>query len=298
MWNGVLVLDKPQGYTSFDVVAILRGLTKTRKTGHTGTLDPMATGVLPLLFGCATRAEALLPDTDKTYEASFRLGVETDTQDSTGTVLCTRPVSADRDSLERACASFRGEIMQTPPMYSALKRGGQKLVDLARQGVVVEREARPVTIRRLELLRYDPQAGEGALLVECSKGTYIRTLCADIGAFLGCGGVMTALRRTVAAGFSLADAIPLEEARRLAGTGALEDRLLPVERLFACYPTLNVTQGQAVRFQNGGALAFDRLPRRPEGVCRVHAPNGDFLGLGRPEPERQELAVLRLFLPR
>lgn len=298
MWNGVLVLDKPQGFTSFDVVAVLRGLSGTRKIGHTGTLDPMATGVLPLLFGCATRAEALLPDTEKTYEASFRLGVETDTQDSTGAVLRTSPAAVSCEQVEQACNRFRGEILQVPPMYSALKRGGKKLVDLARQGIEVERNPRPVTIRTLELLSYNPQTGEGRLVVECSKGTYIRTLCADIGAVLGCGGVMTALRRTRAAGFSLADAIPLEEARGLARENKLETRLLEVERLFAGYGSVTVSQGQAARFQNGGALALDRLQKTPEGICRVYQPDGRFLGLGKPDFQKQELAVLRLFLPR
>lgn len=295
MWNGVLLLDKPQGFTSFDVIAVLRGLSKTRKIGHTGTLDPMATGVLPLLFGCATRAEALLPDTSKTYEASFRLGIDTDTQDSTGTVLRTSLKSVNREQVEQACAQFRGEIFQVPPMYSALKQNGKKLVDLARQGIEVERKPRPVTVRRLELLSYDPQSREGTLVAECSKGTYIRTLCADIGAFLGCGGIMTGLRRTRASGFTLADAITLEEARRLAQENRLEERLLPVERLFACYDSVTVTDGQTVRFQNGGALALDRLKKRPAGICRVHSPAGDFLGLGKPNLEKQELAVLRLF---
>ena len=298
MWNGVLILDKPPGFTSFDAVAVLRGLSKTRKVGHTGTLDPMATGVLPLLFGCATRAESLLPDTGKTYEASFRLGVETDTQDSAGAVLRTSPAAVSFAQVEEACAQFRGEILQVPPMYSALKQDGKKLVDLARRGIEVERKPRPVTIYRLELLSYHPQAREGTLVAECSKGTYIRTLCADIGAFLGCGGIMTGLRRTQAAGFPLADAITLEEARQLAQENRLEDRLLPVERLFACYESVTVTRGQAARFQNGGALALDRLKKVPEGVCRVHSSDGDFLGLGKPDLQKRELAVLRLFLPR
>ncbi len=295
MWNGVLVLDKPAGFTSFDVVAVTRGLAHTRKIGHTGTLDPMATGVLPLLLGCATRAEALLPDTDKTYEAGFRLGVETDTQDSTGTVLRDCRAAVPPADLYAVCERFRGEILQVPPMYSAVKQGGKKLYELARQGVEVDRAPRPVTIRQLKVTSFCPETGEGTLLVACSKGTYIRTLCHDIGRALGCGGVMTALRRTMAAGFTLADAITLDEARELAAQERLQTRLLPVERLFAQYPQITVTPGQAVRFQNGGALSLDRLAAAPRGVCRVLSPEGGFLGLGNPDPARGELRVLRLF---
>lgn len=211
--NGILVIDKPKDHTSFDIVAIVRRLSRQKKVGHTGTLDPMATGVLPLLLGTATRAQSLVPDTDKEYVASFQMGVSTDTQDITGTVLSQRKVSVDRARLEDVLPRFRGEILQVPPMFSAVQKNGVRLYDLARKGITVDREARPICIHKLILLEYEEKIGKGTLQVECSKGTYIRTLCHDIGEALGCGAVMTELRRTTACGFSLSDSISLEEAR-------------------------------------------------------------------------------------
>ena len=298
--DGVLILDKPEGFTSFDVVAVARRLSGQRKIGHTGTLDPMATGVLPLLLGRATRAAALLDDTDKEYAAQFRLGVETDTQDSTGKVLRESAVPVSREQLEAALPAFRGEILQVPPMYSAVQKDGHRLYDLARQGIEVERDPRPVTVYKLELGEYDEAARSGSLTVRCSKGTYIRTICADIGEALGAYGVMTALRRTAASGFTLADAVTLEQAKELSQSGELEQRLLPVERLFESRPALRVTQAQAVRFLNGGALSLDRIGIPAEeqwdgAVYRVLDPQGEFLGLGEICLAKQELGILRLF---
>ena len=179
--DGIIIIDKPQGYTSFDVVAVMRGLCKQKKVGHTGTLDPMATGVLPILLGKATRCAPFLEDTDKEYEARFRLGVSTDTQDSTGQVMKTRERKVSREELEAILPQFRGEIQQIPPMYSAVQKDGRRLYTLARQGIEVERESRSVTIFRCDLLSFDEDVQEGSLLVACSKGTYIRTLCADLG---------------------------------------------------------------------------------------------------------------------
>ena len=297
--NGVLVIDKPAGFTSFDVVACLRRACRQKKMGHTGTLDPMATGVLPLLLGSATKAAELLPDHDKTYLAGFALGSETDTQDSSGKVLRSGGRRVMREELEQVLEQFRGEILQVPPMYSAVSVGGQRLYSLARQGVTVEREARPVTIYRLELCSFDEREQTGELLVECSKGTYIRTLCADIGETLRAYGIMTSLRRTRACGFTLEDALPLEEARAMK-TEALEARVLPTEKLFIGLRGLVVTPAQAVRFSNGGALALDRLRfsgKSPESGerFRVCAPGGKFLGLGETTAETGELRVLRLF---
>ena len=209
MANGIIVIDKPQDWTSHDVVAKVRGILRERRVGHAGTLDPMATGVLPVFVGRATRAVEFAAESRKEYVAGLRLGVVTDTQDSTGTVLDRRPAAAGRADMEAALAGFRGEILQIPPMYSALKRDGKKLYELARQGKEVEREPRPITIYALELLE---QTGEEEYLlrVECSKGTYVRTLCHDLGAALGCGGCMCSLRRTRAAGFGLDRAVTLE----------------------------------------------------------------------------------------
>ncbi len=297
--NGVLIIDKPEGITSFDVVYRLRRLTGQRKIGHTGTLDPMATGVLPLLLGKAARAESLLPETWKEYEAGFRLGEETDTEDSTGKLLsqCERAVS--REELEKALESFRGDILQVPPMYSALKRDGKKLYELARQGIVVEREPRPVTVYELELLEYGKAGREGRLRIRCSAGTYVRTLCADLGKALGVGGIMISLRRTAACGFSKKEALTLEEASALQKEGLLSGRILPVEYLFREFSSLRVTEAQAKRFCNGGELDLHRTTLSGkqftgEERFRVLGPGG-FLGLGKVDLDAGSLKVLKLF---
>lgn len=296
--NGVIILDKPAGFTSFDAVAVMRGLAREKKIGHTGTLDPMATGVLPLLLGCATRAASLLPDTDKAYEAGFRLGIATDTQDTTGKTVATSGTRVSAEQVEAALGAFRGEILQVPPMVSALSVGGKRLYDLARQGVEVERKPRPVTVFRLELVSFDEKTQAGVLTVSCSKGTYIRTICADLGQALGSCGAMESLRRTRASGFTLDDAVTLQYARELAAAGRLRERLLPVETLFSAFPALTVTAAQAARFENGGALDFARTSQRAappaEGaVLRVRSPGGGFLGLGR--AAEGQLRVLRRF---
>ena len=296
--NGVMVLDKPSGYTSFDAVAVMRRLCREKKIGHTGTLDPMATGVLPLLLGSATRALPFLSDTEKEYEAAFRLGVSTDTQDSTGRVLSEDPASVSPGRLVEVLPRFRGDIFQTPPMYSAVSVNGERLYSLARRGIEVERKKRPVTVSALELRSYDETTRTGRLFIACSKGTYIRTLCSDLGDALGVGGVMTALRRTRAAGFSLADAATLGEAENLAAQGRLSERLLPVETLFPDLASVRVSAPQATRFANGGALDLLRTPLRAENLpggarFRVLAPDGTFLGLA--QVRNGELSVLRLF---
>lgn len=297
--TGVLILDKPAEFTSFDAVAVCRRLCHERKIGHTGTLDPMATGVLPLLLGKATRAASLLEDTDKEYEAGFQLGVSTDTEDSTGKVLATSDTPVSKEALEALLPRFRGEIMQVPPMYSAVSKDGKRLYELARKGIEVEREARPVTIYRLELTGYDEKTREGTLRVSCSKGTYIRTLIADLAKAAGSLGVMTALRRTHACGFTLADAVTLDEARALSEAGTLEEKLRPVESLFIHLPEVAVSPAQAVRFQNGGQLDLSRIARfrreKPEEgqAFRVKGEDGAFLGLGK--IEKQQMAILKLF---
>lgn len=296
--DGVLIIDKPRDYTSFDVVAVLRRLCGQKKIGHTGTLDPMATGVLPLLLGRATRAASLLEETGKEYEAGFSFGLSTDTQDSTGSVLAQSGAPVPGEKLLAALSAFRGEIFQLPPMYSAVQKDGVRLYKLARQGITVEREPRPVTIDLLELLSYDEASRSGVLRVRCSKGTYIRTLCADLGEALGAYGAMTGLRRTAACGFTLADAVPLEEARALSAVGTLAEKVRPTETLFAAYPAVRVTPAQALRFCNGGALSLERTVLNGTGaaedeIFRVQSPEGAFLGLGR--VQGQELAVLRLF---
>lgn len=285
--NGIIVLDKPQDFTSFDAVAVVRGVTRERKIGHTGTLDPMATGVLPLLLGSATKAVSLLPDTDKTYEASFLFGERRDTGDSTGTLLETDSTPVTREAVLHVLPDFTGEILQTPPMYSAVSVNGQRLYKLARQGIEIERAARPVQIASLALLDYQTETRSGKLRVSCSKGTYIRTLIEDIASSLSTCGVMTALRRTAACGFTLGDAVSLESLKALKDSGDFSAVLRPVEKLFETLPAFRVTQAQAQRYQNGGALDEKRCTRvaekpAPGGLCTVYA-GETFLGLARLE---------------
>ena len=295
--NGIIILDKPSGFTSFDAVAVLRGLSHQKKIGHTGTLDPMATGVLPILLGRAAKALNFLPDTGKEYVASFRLGERRDTGDITGEVVERSPAPVALEALEAALPRFRGKILQVPPMYSAVSVGGKRLYELARKGLEVERPARPVTISRLELLSYDPQTKEGSLRVGCSKGTYIRVLIEDLARAAGSCGTMTALRRTSACGFSQEDAHSLEALKALAAEGRLEEALLPVEGLFALYPAVRVSPAQATRFQNGGGLDLARLRGVPEGgLCRVKSPQGLFLGLGQVDRARGEMKFVKSFL--
>jgi len=299
MPDGILIIDKPAGWTSMDVCAKIRGILQEKRVGHAGTLDPMATGVLPVLFGGATKAADLLPDSDKAYRLSFRLGLTTDTQDVWGKELTRSDKPVSLAELEAVLPRFRGEILQLPPMYSAVSVGGQRLYDLARRGIEVEREARPVTIRELTLLDYDPENRAGTAFVRCSKGTYIRTVCHDIGEALGTGGIMTALCREEAAGFTLTDCITLEEAQTLADEGKLFDRILPVERMFLDLPACRLNEIQTRMFLNGVRLDLARLAQKGlDGRVRVYAHDGVFLGLADADPETQELKLKKFFIDR
>lgn len=283
--NGFVVLDKSGGMTSFRASAVLRRIYNEKKTGHTGTLDPMATGVLPVALGKATRFIDFLPDSDKAYTARFRLGIVTDTLDITGTVLEEREVNAKREDIEALLPSFTGEIFQLPPMYSAISVGGVRLYELARKGLEIEREQRKITIYSLSLRETDTE-GEYEIDVKCSKGTYIRTLIADIGEKLGCGAVMTALRRTLSNGFSIEDAVTEEELQELG-----EKAVRGIDAPFMCFPGVNVTEKQARRFSNGGELSADRLHREIfPSLYRVYGPDGEFLGLG--EVKTEDLTTL------
>lgn len=280
MPNGIIIIDKPQDWTSHDVVAKLRGKLGEKRMGHAGTLDPMATGVLPIFVGRGTRAVEFAAEGEKEYVAGLRLGLVTDTQDTTGTALEEHPVAVTLEALEAVLEQFRGPILQTPPMYSALKRDGKKLYELARKGVEVEREARPITIHALEIVGrgQDPGAStvEYTLRVGCSKGTYIRTLCHDIGQKLGCGGVMCSLRRTMACGFTIADAIPLGEVLETENALGL---LRAVDSYFTQYGALTIEGRALERAKNGNPFSFEA----PAGDYRVYSPTGEFLLLGRCE---------------
>lgn len=294
--NGIICINKPKDWTSFDVVAKFRGIARTKKCGHTGTLDPMATGVLPILLGNATKLSSLIPDSDKGYRAGFQLGVTTDTLDATGTVLSTVPVQVSLPQLEAALASFRGTIQQVPPMYSAVQVNGQRLYDLARNGQTVERPSRTVTIHQLDLLDYDPKTGQGTLEVFCSKGTYIRSLVDDLGTVLGCGGMLTSLVRSKANGFTLDDCLTLEECQQLADSGALESRVLPADRVLEELPMLRLNRVQGEKFQHGVKLDLNRLklPQQIEGNLRVYNETGLFLGLARCDLDAEELVIVKL----
>lgn len=270
--NGVLIIDKSAGWTSMDVCAKLRGVFREKRVGHGGTLDPMATGVLPIFLGRATRAVEFATDSDKEYHAGIKLGVITDTQDTTGTVLEERPVTVTQAELEAVLPRFTGEVAQIPPMYSAVKKDGKKLYELARKGIRVERNPRKIVIKELKITNcIDKSTYE--LRVRCSKGTYIRTLCHDIGETLGCGAAMCSLRRTAAAGYTLADAVTIEQVLSADDPAAL---VRPVDSCFAQYPAAAVSGRTLLRAKNGNPFPWDG----PEGLYRVYDPDGGFLLLG------------------
>ena len=276
--NGILLVDKPQGWTSFDVAAKLKGLCHTRRIGHSGTLDPMATGLLVMLIGRATRAVSYAENHEKRYLASLRPGLVTDTQDITGHVLksCDAPVSPEQ--LEEALCAFRGEIWQIPPMYSAIQVNGQRLYNIARRGGEVERAPRSVTIHRLDCLGTD-ENGDYLLDVRCSKGTYIRTLCHDIGAALGCGACLSALRRVEAGAFHVDDAHTMDELIATADAGRIEQLLLGVETMFPGLRHLHVDAEGGRRLRCGNSISIDE----PEGDCLAYSTQGELLGLGHME---------------
>lgn len=275
--NGILLIDKQPDWTSNDVVAKLKGILHQRRIGHSGTLDPMATGLLVVFVGRATRAVEFAEGHDKRYLAGLRLGISTDTQDITGAVREENPVSVSREELEKALAAFRGEIQQIPPMYSAIKHQGQRLYDIARKGGEVERAPRTVTIHDLRLL--EKQGEDWLLDVRCSKGTYIRTLCHDLGQTLGCGGCMSSLRRVQAGQFSVEEAVPLSRVQQLAEEGRAEELLLPVDSLFRQFPQCTASAAQEKKIRCGNPVKT----RLADGDYRVYGESGDFLMLGRVE---------------
>ena len=273
--NGILLIDKPAGWTSMDVCAKLRGALHEKRIGHSGTLDPMATGLLVVFLGRATRAVEFAEAYKKTYVASLRLGLTTDTQDTSGTVLSESAANITDEALDAVLVKFRGEIEQIPPMYSAIKVNGQKLYDIARKGRKVERQPRPVTIYALERCGRD-ENGDTVLRVECSKGTYIRTLCHDIGTALGCGGCMSALRRTSAGVFALEQSNTLEEVLAAAENGKIDELLLPVDTIFSAYEALTLTPAQEKALKNGVRYTCPL----EEKTYRLYGKSGEFLALG------------------
>ena len=293
--TGIICLDKPRDMTSFMAVKRASRLLGVKKAGHTGTLDPMATGVLVIMLGHATRFIELLPEHKKSYTARVKLGITTDTLDITGTILSENEVNVTLDQLLSASENFKGEILQTPPMYSALKKDGERLYDLARKGIEIEREQRKITIEKLEI--YDFDGTEFSIDVTCSAGTYIRSLCDDIGKILGCGAVMTELRRTSANGFSIEKAVTLEELEQLVSENKTQDVITSVESALISYPEITVSEPQARRFYNGGALDYKRLHGNyPIGIYRVYSPDKALLGLGEILENEGDLSVRRVLV--
>lgn len=290
--NGFIVFDKPRGVTSFTAARIVSRCFGEKKAGHTGTLDPMATGVLPVALGHATRFIELLPDNDKSYIAAFKLGETTDTLDITGNILTKCDNIPDSAAVIASAESFLGESEQTPPMYSAIKKDGKRLYELARKGLEVEREARKINIYSIDCAPMEN--GEYELTVQCSKGTYIRSLISDIGAALGCGAVMTSLRRTMSNGFTLDSAVTEDEIK---SGGDISRYVISVDSALKAYPGVRVSEAQSNRFANGGALDSARVHGLSDsGLYRVYSPDGDFLGLGEYLSGEEQLKVKRVYV--
>ncbi len=297
MADGIVNIYKEKGFTSHDVVAKMRGILKQKKIGHTGTLDPMAEGVLPVCLGKATKLCDMLTDRSKTYEAVLLLGTETDTQDTTGAVLSQSEVHATENQVREAVLSFLGHYDQIPPMYSALKVNGKKLYELARAGKEVERKARPVEILEIRVDKIElPRA---TITVTCSKGTYIRTLCYDIGRKLGCGGCMESLLRTRVSGFCMEDSLTLKQIEELRDEGALEGHILPVDQVFSGYPAVLMMPEFDKLVHNGNPFYLSQLQDKvslEEELVRVYDSERQFIGVYHPDRETELFKPQKVFL--
>lgn len=297
MADGIINVYKEKGFTSHDVVAKMRGILKQKKIGHTGTLDPMAEGVLPVCLGKATKLCDMLSGKTKTYRAVLLLGRETDTEDTTGRILAEYPVETEEDQVRKAVMSFLGRYEQIPPMYSALKVNGKKLYELARAGKDVERKARPVEILEISVEKIElPRV---TMTITCSKGTYIRTLCYDIGRKLGCGGCMESLIRTRVSGFCLEDSLTLSQIEKLRDEGTVSDFILPVDKVFSGYPFLSVKPDYDKLVHNGNPLRLNQVNfpgSMPEGLVRVYDSKGEFIGIYEPFEDEKLLKPKRVFL--
>ena len=277
---GILPVNKPKGWTSFDVVAKLRGVMKIKRLGHAGTLDPMATGVLPVFVGKATKACDILPDTKKIYTAGFRLGVSTDTLDITGRVIRENADKVTADQLERIRQQFVGEITQLPPMYSAVKVDGKRLYQLAREGKTVQRTPRKCIVHSIEIISYDEETREGEMIISCEKGTYVRTIIDDMGNALGTGAVMTSLVRTYSAGFDIAQCLTMEQIEQICKQGRISDVIMSVEKAFEMYGGIRLDRRLTELYKNGVKLYRSQLKEEQQGdIFRVFGSDGSFLGL-------------------
>ena len=300
MYHGMINVYKEKGFTSHDVVAKLRGICKQKKIGHTGTLDPDAVGVLPVCLGCATRLCDMLTDKDKEHVAVLRLGITTDTQDATGKVLAEKEVSVSEEEVRAVIASFEGEQLQIPPMYSALKVNGKKLYELAREGKEIERKARPIVVHEIEIL--SENMPEFTIRVKCSKGTYIRTICYDIGQKLSCGGVMVSLKRTKVGNFGIEDAYTLSQIEDMAKEGKLCEILLPVEKVFEKLPEIRVKETAMKALLNGNQLKKEEILMLSDEALkaeevRVYGADGRFYGVYGYQEGRKLFCPIKMFFP-
>lgn len=293
--NGIIIINKPKSFTSFDVVAVMRKLLKEKKIGHTGTLDPMATGVLPILIGRATKLQSFISDSNKEYIAKFQLGITTDTLDVTGSILSSAKSNVKITEFEKVLDEFRGEINQIPPMFSAVQKNGVRLYNLARKGIEVPRDARKIIINELKLLSFDEDLQQGAFVVNCSKGTYVRTLCDDIGQKLGCGAVLTDLQRTKTCNFDIKNSITLEEAKNFAENNILVDHILPCDVALENFNKISISALQTTRFKNGGSLNLDRVSTKTKlkdsELVRIYSNDANFIGLGKVNFGKNEISV-------
>jgi tRNA pseudouridine55 synthase len=295
--NGILCMNKPQDFTSFDVIAKLRGILKIKRLGHAGTLDPMATGVLPVFVGTATKACDILPDNEKSYLAGFKTGLITDTQDITGRTVSEFSKRVTKEEIIDILPKFTGSVMQLPPMYSAVSVNGKRLYDLARQGIEVEREKREIFIDEIRLEQFNEDTQEGKLYVSCSKGTYIRTIINDIGELLGCGAVMTSLVRLSSGGFKLEQCLSFADVEKARDENRLEELIIPVEKVFSSLARLRLNEVQTRMYKNGVKLDLARVNNIKENVndYAVYGFDGAFIGTAFPEWEKGVLKVGKNF---
>ncbi len=295
--NGIICVNKPADFTSFDVVAKLRGIMGIRRLGHGGTLDPMATGVLPVFVGTATKACDIMPDNTKSYRAGFQLGTVTDTQDVTGKITASSDKAVSEAELAGALPEFTGKIMQLPPMYSAVQVNGRRLYDLARKGIEVERTSREIEVFSINIINYDEKKRCGEIEINCGKGTYIRTIINDIGEKLGCGGIMTSLVRTSSGGFKLDDCHTFDEIQQARDEGRLHELMLPIDRIFSAFPKLRLNEVQTRMYKNGVKLDLNRLRGIRSGQVRysVYGSDGIFAGIAEADWENQLLRVWKNF---
>lgn len=293
MLNGIICINKPDGFTSFDVIAKMRGILKMKKLGHSGTLDPMATGVLPVFAGNATKAVSIIPQTEKSYRAGFSLGITTDTYDITGRITEQKDFNVSKQQITEVLNSFKGKTSQLPPMYSAVSVDGNRLYDLARKGIEIERPSREIEISRLEMLSFDERSGRGILEMTCSKGTYVRTVIHDMGQALKCGGVMTSLVRTASNGFTLDDCVTLNQLERLRDENKLYKAVKPVEKLFEFLPEIKLLEKKTGMYKNGVKLRLEELKiPENEGMLKVYGFDDEFIGIAKTDLNEK---VLRIF---